>query len=93
MKNLFRTGDLVIGISGSGNSENVLNAIEYAKDNGGRTIGFSGFSGGRLSQIVDIALVADVDDMQKVEDLHMIVVHMIMQAAYGVLHGSGDLGF
>lgn len=86
MKNFFNPGDLVIGISGSGNSENVLKAIRYANENGGKTIGLSGFSGGKLSQIVDVPFVAEVDDMQKVEDVHMIVVHMIMQAVYGVLH-------
>ncbi len=79
LKNFFEKGDLTIGISGSGNSENVLQAIAYAGENNGRTIGFSGFSGGKLSKMVDIPLVAEVDDMQKIEDVHMIVVHMIMQ--------------
>jgi D-sedoheptulose 7-phosphate isomerase len=86
MKNFFNKGDLVIGISGSGNSQNVLNAIDYAKNNGGVTMGLSGFSGGKLSQIVDIPFVAPIDDMQKVEDVHMIVVHMIMQAVHKTLH-------
>ena len=86
MKNFFNKGDIVIGISGSGNSQNVLNAIDYAKKNGGITIGLSGFSGGKLSQMVDIPFVASIDDMQKVEDIHMIVVHMIMQAVHITLH-------
>ena len=86
LKNFFKPGDLVIGISGSGNSKNVLNALSYAKENGGRTIGLTGFSGGKLSRIVDVAFIAEVDDMQKVEDMHIIVVHMVMQAVYGVLH-------
>jgi D-sedoheptulose 7-phosphate isomerase len=86
MKNFFNKGDLVIGISGSGNSQNVLNAIDYAKKNGGITMGLSGFSGGKLSQMVDIPFVATIDDMQKVEDVHMIVVHMIMQAVHITLH-------
>ena len=86
MKNFFIKGDLVIGISGSGNSQNVLNAIDYAKNNGGVTMGLSGFSGGKLCQMVDIPFVAPIDDMQKVEDVHMIVVHMIMQAVHKMLH-------
>ncbi len=86
MKNFFNKGDLVIGISGSGNSQNVLNAIDYAKNNGGITMGLSGFSGGKLSQMVDIPFVASIDDMQKIEDIHMIVVHMIMQAVHITLH-------
>jgi D-sedoheptulose 7-phosphate isomerase len=90
LKNFFESGDLVIGISGSGNSENVLRAVRYARENGGATIGFSGFGGGKLAEIVDTAFVARVDDMQKVEDLHMILVHMIMQAVYRALHdGNG----
>lgn len=86
LKNFFKAGDLVIGISGSGNSENVLRAIRYAKDHGGETVGLSGFSGGKLSKMVDVPFVAPVDDMQKIEDIHMIVVHMLMQAVHGALH-------
>jgi len=85
LKNLFIPGDLVIGISASGNSENVLEAVRYAKHNHGRTIGLSGFAGGALSELVDISLVAEVNDMQKVEDVHLIVVHMIMQAVRGAI--------
>ena len=88
MKNFFDPGDLVIGFSGSGNSENVLSAVRYAKQNGGRTIGLSGFSGGNLAKLADISFVTAVDDMQKIEDLHLIIVHMIMQAVHGVLHES-----
>ena len=79
LKNFLQHGDVVIGISGSGNSENILQAVSYAKDKGARTIGLTGFDGGKLAQIVEIPLVASVNDMQKVEDLHMIVVHMLMQ--------------
>ncbi len=86
LKNFFEPGDLVIGISGSGNSENVLQAIRHARENNGRTIGLSGFSGGKLADLADVSFVARVNDMQKVEDVHMIVVHMIMQAVYKSLH-------
>ena len=88
LKNFYKPGDLVIGISGSGNSENVLNALRYARENGGRTIGICGFSGGKLAEISDIPFIVKVDDMQKVEDLHMIIVHMIMQAVYRTLHDT-----
>jgi len=79
LKNFLVSGDVVIGISGSGNSENVLRAIDYANNNGGTTVGLCGYSGGKLFQMVDIPVLAKVDDMQKVEDIHMIVVHMSMQ--------------
>lgn len=80
LKNFFRPGDMVIGISGSGNSMNVLKAIDFANRNDGITAGLCGFSGGKLMGIVDIPLLAAVDDMQKVEDVHMIIAHMSMQA-------------
>ena len=86
LKNFFRTGDLIIGISGSGNSENVLRAIRYARDHGGRTIGMSGYSGGKLADLVDISLLVPAEDMQKVEDMFMIAIHMIMQIVNGILH-------
>ena len=79
MKNYFRPGDVVVGISASGNSENVLKPITYAARNRGETIGLCGFQGGELAKIVDIPLVVRSDDMQKVEDVHMVVVHMLMQ--------------
>lgn len=80
LKNFFRPGDMVIGISGSGNSGNVLKAIEYANHNGGLTVGLCGYNGGKLLNLVDIPLLAKVNDMQKVEDVHMIIVHISMQA-------------
>lgn len=79
LKNFFRSKDVVIGISGSGNSVNVLNAIKYAKNNDGVTIGLSGFDGGKLYDLVDIAIVAKINDMQKIEDTHIIIAHMAMQ--------------
>jgi len=86
MKNFFSKGDVVIGISASGNSENVINAIAFANENGGKTVGLCGFSGGRLAQMAHVPFVVRVDDMQKVEDVHVIVIHMIMQAVYAELH-------
>jgi D-sedoheptulose 7-phosphate isomerase len=90
LKNFFTPGDLVIGVSGSGNSENVLRAIDYAASNGGRTVGLSGYDGGKLAAMVDIPFVVDIHDMQKVEDMHVVVFHMIMQIVYTRLHpGKG----
>lgn len=79
LKNFFEPGDLVIGISGSGNSQNVLKAIDYANQNGGTTAGLCGYSGGKLYEMVHIPIWVRISDMQKVEDVHMIVVHMVMQ--------------
>jgi D-sedoheptulose 7-phosphate isomerase len=79
LKNYLQPGDVVIGISGSGNSQNVLLAVSYAKENGAKTVGLSGFDGGKLARLVDIPFVVAINDMQKVEDVHMIFVHMLMQ--------------
>lgn len=79
LKNFFVPGDVVIGISGSGNSGNVLKAIDFANENGGLSVGLCGFGGGELFKKVQIPLLISVHDMQKVEDIHMIVVHMSMQ--------------
>jgi D-sedoheptulose 7-phosphate isomerase len=86
LKNFFNPGDLVIGISGSGNSENVLRAVGYAAGRGGRTAGWSGFGGGRLAGMVDLAFVVQSNDMQQVEDAHMVMAHMLMQAIHNALH-------
>lgn len=86
LKNQFTAGDMVLGISGSGNSKNVLRAIQYAAANGGQTFGWSGFGGGRLAELVDLALVVDSREMQQVEDAHLIVAHMVKQAVHASLH-------
>jgi D-sedoheptulose 7-phosphate isomerase len=79
LKNFMVQGDMVIGISGSGNSKNVLKTIEYANARGGRTFGICGYGGGTLAKIAHQSLVIRSTDMQKVEDLHFVVLHCIMQ--------------
>lgn len=71
-------GDLVIGISGSGNSENVVRAIAYAKEHGARTAALVGYSGGKLLSMADQAVHVPIDNMQIVEDVHMILDHLMM---------------
>lgn len=82
LKNFMKRDDLVIGISGSGNSKNVLKAIEYANSNGGKTFGICGFGGGRLKEAARKSLVVNSNDMQKVEDAHLIILHCTMQYLY-----------
>jgi len=83
LKPVLSKGDLVIGISGSGNSENVLRPIRYANENGGITLGICGYDGGKLKQIAQHAICADVHDMQLSEDVHLIFGHMTMQTLCG----------
>ncbi|MCX7922549.1 MAG: SIS domain-containing protein [Clostridia bacterium] len=76
--------DLVIGISGSGNSKNVVNAIEYARQEGIRTLGITGYDGGKVKQIVDVSLHVPIKNMQITEDIHMVFNHMMMTVLYQV---------
>ena len=71
-------GDLVIGISGSGNSENVVRAIAYAKEHGNPTAALLGYSGGKLLDLADHSVHVNINNMQIVEDVHMILDHMMM---------------
>ncbi len=77
LRNLLNPNDVVIGISGSGNSENVLRAIQYANDHGAITIGWSGFSGGKLKDIAQISLVVPSQYMQRIEDIHLLLEHLV----------------
>jgi D-sedoheptulose 7-phosphate isomerase len=79
LKNIFQPGDLVIAISGSGNSENVIRAVRHANENGGVTLGLCGYRGGKLKELAQHVVWADVDDMQLAEDAHAIFGHIVMQ--------------
>lgn len=79
LKNFARPGDVVIAISGSGNSPNVLRAVEYANSIGCVTIGLCGFDGGRLMRLARHNILAGAHDMQIVEDLHMVMVHIFLR--------------
>ena len=77
LKNFAEPGDVVIAISGSGNSPNVLQAMEYANSIGCRTIALSGRNGGKLGPMAQLNLQASNPHMGRNEDVHMIVMHMI----------------
>ena len=78
LRNKMKSGDILIGISGSGNSQNVVNAFEYAKEVGGIVIAIVGYAGGRMKEMADYNIHVDIHDMQISEDLHMILDHMMM---------------
>jgi D-sedoheptulose 7-phosphate isomerase len=79
LKNVLQAGDLVIAISGSGNSENVIRAVRYANENGAVTLGLCGYRGGKLKALAQHVVWADIDDMQLSEDVHAIFGHIVMQ--------------
>lgn len=84
-------GDVVIGISGSGNSPNVLKAIGFAKSAGAKTVGLTGYDGGKLKKMVDLSVHVPVMSMQVTEDVHMIFDHLIMAVFYKELCGKNHL--
>lgn len=77
---LVQPGDLVIALSGSGNSPNVLRAVAVAKAAGARTVGFTGYPGGKLRQLVDISIVAPGRCIEQAEDAHLVLDHVISVA-------------
>ena len=87
LKNFLNDGDIVIGISCSGNSKNVLKAISYANYRGNKTIGLTGYDGGTLKKIAHHNINTYVNNMQISEDIHMILIHLttrLLQKVIGV---------
>ena len=78
LRNFAKPGDIAVGISGSGNSENVIRAIEYANDIGMVTVGFTGYDGGRLREIVQYQIHVPSFDMGIVESTHNTLMHYIV---------------
>jgi D-sedoheptulose 7-phosphate isomerase len=72
---IYRPGDLLFTISGSGNSPNVLRAVEWANDRGAPTVGLTGFDGGKLARLARLSLHVNNDIMPQVEDIHMAICH------------------
>tara|TARA_B100000927_G_scaffold261745_1_gene232180 strand:+ start:3472 stop:4071 length:600 start_codon:yes stop_codon:yes gene_type:complete len=88
LKNFLSPNDLVIGISGSGNSKNVVNALEYANAQGATTVAMSGFKGGKISEIATINVHAPVMDMEVTEDVHMVIFNIVKKQMMSRLMGD-----
>jgi D-sedoheptulose 7-phosphate isomerase len=88
LKTFLRRDDIVIGISGSGNSVNVIKALNYARELGSTVVGFCGYKGGKLKELADILILAPVSDMEITEDIHIIIFHAIKQAINKKLKGD-----
>ena len=80
LESFVQPGDIVIGISASGNSPNVLGAIELANRAGARTVGFTGFDGGKLGGMVEMNIHVDSKCIEHVEDIHLMLEHLICKA-------------
>ena len=74
--------DVIIAISGSGNSMNIINAVEYARKRRNMIIGFTGFDGGKLKKLSDFSIDTNIDNMQITEDIHLIIEHLLVSMFY-----------
>jgi len=90
LRNLLNPDDVVIAITASGNSPNILKAVEYAKIHQAVTIGFIGFGGGRLSEMVDEQITVSSCNYGNVEDIHLILAHTISQSIKELILNPAD---
>jgi len=89
LMNYGSAGDLVIAISGSGNSPNIINAVQWAKRHGLTTFGLSGYSGGKLKELQDDGLHVALDDMGMVESIHLCVFHWVLNDVFARINAEG----
>ncbi|NLL27555.1 MAG: SIS domain-containing protein [Bacteroidales bacterium] len=83
-----RKGDVLIGISTSGNSKNIIKAIEAAKDNGTFTIALTGNKGGLISEIADISIIAPSADTPRIQETHILIGHIICEIVETEIFGN-----
>lgn len=88
LKNLGEPGDLLIAISGSGNSKNILEAVKWANQNGIETFGVTGFDGGQLRKMANQTFHCPCNDMGVVESLHVIGFHYVVGCVYALVNGT-----
>jgi D-sedoheptulose 7-phosphate isomerase len=92
LENLLNSGDVVMAISASGNSPNVLRALEYAAEKKAITIGWTGESGGTLKHMVDICLQAPSDDVGIIESVHVLLDHLVSNELRNRIQQKKDPG-
>jgi D-sedoheptulose 7-phosphate isomerase len=80
LKSILKKNDLLISVSGSGNSKNLINAVLYAKKIKAETLSIVGYDGGKLKKISDFCLHIPVNDMQISEDIHLVFGHLVMKS-------------
>jgi D-sedoheptulose 7-phosphate isomerase len=82
LRNFIRPGDVAFGISGSGNSPNVLNGLRAAREAGGFNIGLAGYQGGRMKALCDLCVIVPSENMQVIEDLHLSISHCVFSLVH-----------
>lgn len=89
LKNVASEGDVLVAISGSGNSPNILKAVEWSNAHGLTTWGITGYEGGQLRKLAKKSLHVPLHDMGMVESVHLVVFHWILNDLYGRVNGVG----
>ncbi len=92
LMNYGSEGDLVIAISGSGNSANILNAVDWANRHGLTTFGLTGYSGGKLKEMQCDGLHVELDDMGMVESIHLCLFHWVLNDVFARINHEGRHG-
>ena len=92
LMNYGRRGDLVVAISGSGNSPNVLKAVDWSNRHGLTTYGLTGYNGGKLKQIQQHGLHVNLDDMGMVESIHLCLFHWALNDVFARINSEGRYG-
>jgi D-sedoheptulose 7-phosphate isomerase len=87
-----KEGDVVIGISTSGNSANVIEAVKVAKEKGAKTIGFTGSGGGKLAELVDLVVRVPSDETPRIQESHITIFHIICYLVERELFGNANEG-
>lgn len=92
LMNYGSQGDLLLAISGSGNSANVLNAVDWANRHGMKTFGLTGYSGGKLKEMQQDGLHLDLPDMGMVESIHLALFHWVLNDVFARINSEGRYG-
>lgn len=90
LKNLIERNDVVIGLSGSGMSPNVINALHVANDSGAISVLLSGFNGGDAVKVAQESIIVPSKDMQHIEDVHLILCHIIFRVVRSRIRNMSD---
>ncbi len=88
LRNLVEEGDVVIGLSGSGMSPNVINAFRIANKSGAISVLLSGYSGGEAVKVAYISIIVPSEDMQYIEDIHLMLCHIVFRMVRSKIRGD-----
>jgi len=88
VQGLGREGDVLLVISTSGNSQNLIKAVESAKDKGMKVIGFLGFAGGKLKPLTDVSVIIPSNNVQRIQEAHITVAHIVCELVETELYGN-----